>query len=234
MSDGSFADNESEEHPLLNDQVSTTVIYGEQDVDNNEDVDNEETPLLLNDQISTTAVYGGPNNEGNEGNEDDNEFTVNIETALTTVGDGVKNVWFEFRDFVDQRNVLDLAVAIAIGNNITSIVNSFINDIFAPIFGIIVPAKLSELFLVIRKGPHFPYKTRDEARKDGAVTWNYGIFFQLCLDFALMIVILFVIMRMVQILRQKKIDSETTKECPICFSDIDGRAKKCSACTADL
>jgi large conductance mechanosensitive channel len=44
----------------------------------------------------------------------------------------------EFRDFIAQGNVLDLAVAVIIGGAFGAIVNSLVNDILMPIVGIII------------------------------------------------------------------------------------------------
>lgn len=44
----------------------------------------------------------------------------------------------EFRDFIAQGNVLDLAVAVIIGGAFGAIVNSLVDDILMPIVGIII------------------------------------------------------------------------------------------------
>ena len=151
---------------------------------------------------------------------------------------GARNLWSDFKKFIDKGNVMDLAVGIVIGNAFSEVVTSFVSDIFTPILGLVVSSKLSETFVTIRKGPHFPYNTRDEAKADGAITWNYGNFMQLMINFFLISASIFIVVRMFQSMKKRKIEediqSETMKECHLCFTKIDGRAVKCPACTANI
>lgn|SRR6478609_1978103 len=144
------------------------------------------------------------------------------------------NMFYDFKSFINKGSVLDLAVGIVIGEAFSSVVGSFVTDIFSPFLGLIVSSKLSEAFLVIKKGPQFPYKTRDEARKDGAVTWNYGNFLQLMINFLCISVCLFLVIRMSQSVKRKHISQRKTKECPLCFSEVDGRATRCSQCGGSI
>jgi large conductance mechanosensitive channel len=146
----------------------------------------------------------------------------------------VTNVFHDFKNFINRGSVLDLAVGIVIGEAFSSVVGSFVSDIFTPIIGLIVSSKLSEKFAVIKKGPHFPYKTRDEAKSDGAVTWNYGNFIQLIINFMCISTCLYLVIRMSKAMHKKRISSQTTKECTFCYSEIDGRARKCSHCGSTL
>lgn len=177
---------------------------------------NETTSLILDEERGITNGGGGD----------------------VTCGGGVvgwmTDVVRDFKNFINKGSVLDLAVGIVIGEAFSSVVTSFVTDIFSPILGLIITSKLSETFLVIVKGPHFPYVTRDEARKDGAVTWNYGNFLQLMINFICISICLFVVVRMSKSMRKKRISNRHTKECPLCYSEIDGRARKCAFCSADL
>ena len=44
----------------------------------------------------------------------------------------------EFREFLQKRNVIDLAMAVIIGGAFGAIVNSLVDDIFMPIIGILI------------------------------------------------------------------------------------------------
>lgn len=58
----------------------------------------------------------------------------------------------EFRTFISQGNVLDLAVGIIIGAAFTKIVNSLVEDILNPIIGLIIGGvDLTQWKLVIRE-----------------------------------------------------------------------------------
>ena len=44
----------------------------------------------------------------------------------------------EFREFLQQGNVIDLAIAVIIGGAFGAIVNSLVDDIFMPVIGILI------------------------------------------------------------------------------------------------
>ena len=44
----------------------------------------------------------------------------------------------EFKEFISKGNVLDLAVAVVIGNAFNAIVTSLVNDVIMPFVGIII------------------------------------------------------------------------------------------------
>ena len=50
----------------------------------------------------------------------------------------MKNFFKEFKEFISKGNVLDLAVAVVIGNAFNAIVTSLVNDIIMPLVGIII------------------------------------------------------------------------------------------------
>src|SRR3978361_1893183 len=67
-----------------------------------------------------------------------------------------ESVFSDFKNFINKGSILNLAIGIVIGEAFSSVVNSFVGDIFSPVLGLIISSKLSEAFLVIRKGPGFP------------------------------------------------------------------------------
>ena len=50
----------------------------------------------------------------------------------------MKKFFNEFKQFIAKGNVLDLAVAVVIGNAFNKIVTSLVNDVIMPIIGIII------------------------------------------------------------------------------------------------
>ena len=50
----------------------------------------------------------------------------------------MKNFLEEFKAFISKGNVLDLAVAVVIGNAFNAIVTSLVNDVIMPLVGIII------------------------------------------------------------------------------------------------
>jgi len=50
----------------------------------------------------------------------------------------MKNFFKEFKTFISKGNVIDLAVAVVIGNAFNTIITSLVNDIIMPLVGIII------------------------------------------------------------------------------------------------
>jgi large conductance mechanosensitive channel len=144
------------------------------------------------------------------------------------------DLWTQYKHFVDRGNVVNLAVGLVIGTAFAAVVSSFVSDILSPVLGLITTSRLSETFVVLRHGTQAPYKTRESARADGALTWNYGQFIQTYLNFIVITASLFLVMKLIDASRAQKLHSEKIKECPFCFNDIPFRASKCPKCTGDI
>ena len=87
----------------------------------------------------------------------------------------------EFRAFIMRGNVVDLAVGIIIGVAFTAVVNSLVKDIFTPIIGLLVGGiDFTNIFITLT-GPSTP--TLADAQKVGAVTLNFGVFFNAVIQF---------------------------------------------------
>jgi large conductance mechanosensitive channel len=87
----------------------------------------------------------------------------------------------EFRTFIMRGNVIDLAVGIIIGVAFTTVVNSLVKDIFTPILGLILGGIDFTNIFVTLKGPSAA--TLADAQKAGAVTLNFGVFFNAVIQF---------------------------------------------------
>ncbi len=95
----------------------------------------------------------------------------------------------EFRSFIMRGNVVDLAVGVVIGAAFTGIVNSLVKDVFNPIIGLLVGGiDFSNLFVTL-KGPH--EATLDAAQKAGAVTLNLGLFVNAVIQFLIVAMAIF-------------------------------------------
>ncbi|MFH7810491.1 MULTISPECIES: large-conductance mechanosensitive channel protein MscL [Acetobacter] len=95
----------------------------------------------------------------------------------------------EFRAFIMRGNVVDLAVGVVIGAAFTGIVNSLVKDVFNPVIGLLVGGiDFSNLFVTL-KGPH--EATLDAAQKAGAVTLNLGLFVNAVIQFLIVAMAIF-------------------------------------------
>jgi len=136
----------------------------------------------------------------------------------------------EFREFAMRGNVIDLAVGIIIGAAFGKIVSSFVGDILMPILGALLgKMDFSNLFINL-SGINYP--TIAAAKAAGAATLNYGLFINAVVDFLIVALAIFLLIRQINKLKKPGIENPTTRGCPYCYSKIDIRATKCPACTS--
>lgn len=138
----------------------------------------------------------------------------------------------EFKEFAMRGNVLDMAVGIILGASFGKIVSSFVNDVLMPPIGLLLgKVDFSNLFWDLSGQAH---ATLAEAKRAGAPTLNYGVFFNYILDFAIVAFAVFFLVRQVNRLRRQPPADPTTRECPFCVSTISLRATRCPHCTTEL
>lgn len=122
----------------------------------------------------------------------------------------------EFKAFISRGNVLDMAVGLIIGSAFTAIVNSLVGDIFMPLLGMVTgEVDFSELKIILK-----------EAVKEGAeiiepeVSINYGSFIQYIINFLLIAISVFLLIKAINTVRssaeklKKKEEEEAPKEEP--------------------
>ncbi|KAJ1993879.1 hypothetical protein H4R33_000516 [Dimargaris cristalligena] len=81
-------------------------------------------------------------------------LAVDMERVGSRVSGTVASIWEEFKDFLDQGNVIDLAIGIIIGAAFTRVVNSFVEDILLPPIGLLLgAANFENQFVVLKYGP---------------------------------------------------------------------------------
>ena len=146
----------------------------------------------------------------------------------------------EFRDFAMRGNVVDMAVGIIIGAAFGTVVNSLVKDVIMPPIGLALgKVDFSNLFVVLKGGriPP-PYPSVAEAASTGAVSINYGLFVNTIINFLIVALAVFLLIRLVNRARaqvEKAPEAApATKACPYCLSAIPVKAVKCAFCTADL
>ena len=100
----------------------------------------------------------------------------------------VKKEASEFKKFISRGNVIDLAVGVVVGGAFTAISNSLVKDIITPLIGIIVGGlDLSNLTFKI-----------------GEAKIAYGSFIQSIIDFLLIALCIFVVIRLFEKLKLKE------------------------------
>lgn len=139
----------------------------------------------------------------------------------------------EFRDFIMRGNVLDLAIAVIIGGAFGRVVSSLVNDIIMPPIGLILgKVDFGSLFVNLSGNSYASFK---DAQAAGAPTLNYGTFINTVIDFLIVALVIYLMVRVANRLQRPKPPSApTTKECPYCASTIALKAIRCPNCTSDL
>ena len=137
----------------------------------------------------------------------------------------------EFKAFVRRGSVVDLAVGVVIGASFGAIVTSLVNDMLMPPIGLLLGrVDFSHLFLSL-SGQSYP--TLAAARAAGAPTLNYGLFINAIINFLIVAVAVFLVVRQVNRLFTKPA-APTTKECGFCATPIPLKARRCPHCTSEL
>ena len=144
----------------------------------------------------------------------------------------------EYKKFALRGNVLDMAVGIVVGGAFATIASSLVDNIIAPLVGLLTSGvDLADLFVVLKRGAEGgPYLTLEDANTDGAVTLSYGLFLNGVFSFLIVSWFAFILVKGLNMVRQhedKQLEKET-KSCPFCFSTIDARATKCASCSSPL
>jgi large conductance mechanosensitive channel len=139
----------------------------------------------------------------------------------------------EFRDFVTRGNVVDLAVGVIIGAAFGKIVTSLVTDIIMPPIGLLLHGvDFSNLFISLNGQA---YATLADAQKAGAPTLNYGNFINNIIDFLIVALVIFLMIRFINRLKRPAPAPEvSTKECPYCHTTIPLKATRCPNCTSEL
>jgi large conductance mechanosensitive channel len=99
----------------------------------------------------------------------------------------------EFKKFIAQGNVIDLAVGVIIGGAFGKIVNSLVNDIIMPLIGLILRGvNVTQQFIALDGNT---YATIQEAKDKGVAILTYGNFMQATIDFLAIAFVLFLIVK---------------------------------------
>src|SRR5262245_818220 len=111
-----------------------------------------------------------------------------------TAHTGRQTMLKEFREFIMRGNVLDLAIGVIIGGAFAKIVTSLVNDIIMPIIGAVFGgrANFTDYFIALDGGT---YESLQAARDLGAPVLAYGAFVTSVIDFVIIALVIFLIVR---------------------------------------
>lgn len=119
----------------------------------------------------------------------------------------MKNFVREFKEFAVKGNVMDLAIGVIIGAAFGKIVTSLVNDVVMPAVGLLVGGvDFSSLAITLQP------ETLNDAGEvvKAAVSLNYGVFINTVIDFAIVALVIFAVIKGMNRLKRK--EEEKPKE----------------------
>ena len=106
----------------------------------------------------------------------------------------MKGMIAEFRDFAVKGNVIDLAVGVVIGGVFQKIVTSLVQDVIMPPIGLLLGG-------VNFSGIKFVMKAAENGQE--AVTLNVGNFIQTVVDFLIIALVIFLLIKFINRMHKK-------------------------------
>jgi large conductance mechanosensitive channel len=144
----------------------------------------------------------------------------------------------EFKEFAIKGNAVDMAVGVVIGAAFGGIIASLVKDIIMPPLSLLTGGlDFSNKFVVLRDAPGGGvFQTAADAAKAGAVTWNYGNFVTLIVNFLIVAFCIFLLLRALNKMKRPKpgAAAPVSKECPFCAMTIPIKATRCPHCTSEM
>ena len=147
-------------------------------------------------------------------------------------------MWKEFKEFAIKGNAVDLAVGVIIGAAFGGIVQSLVKDIIMPPISLLTGGlDFTNQFVVLKAGANgvTSFTNPADAVKAGAITWNYGIFVTLVVNFLIVAFCIFLVIKAMNRMKRSTADAPPdSKECPACTLTIPVKAARCPHCTTEL
>lgn len=127
-----------------------------------------------------------------------------------------KGLIAEFKEFVSRGSVIDMAVGVIMGSALTAIVNSLVNDVFMPIIGMLFGG-------IDFTGLKYVITPAIGDTPEAAI--YYGQFIQNIVNFFLIAMVIFLMVKMINLLHKKpeeeKKPAEPTEEVKLLRSILE-------------
>lgn len=133
----------------------------------------------------------------------------------------------DFKKFINRGNVVDMAVGVIIGGAFGKIVSSLVADVVMPVIGKLIGGiDFENIKFVLGEGENAP-------------VLNLGIFIQNIVNFLIIALVVFIMVREMNKISGKFKKPEpkaepTTKKCSFCKTEIAIDATRCPNCTSEL
>jgi large conductance mechanosensitive channel len=131
----------------------------------------------------------------------------------------------EIKEFALKGSMVDLAIGVIIGAAFGKVVSSLVADILMPPIGMLLGhMDFSDLSI----------KMKLPGSSAAPVELRYGAFINTLIDFAIIALVIFFVIKLMNRLRPAPAVEVKTKECPECLMEVPVKAKKCGHCCSAL
>lgn len=128
----------------------------------------------------------------------------------------MKKTLQEFKTFALRGNVIDMAVGIIIGGAFGKIVSSLVSDLLMPVLGLLIGGiHFNNLKFVIKQAV-----IEDGKTVSPEVAINYGNFIQVTIDFLIIALSIFILIKLISKLSFKKAEEDKAAPPPSPPADI--------------
>ncbi len=144
--------------------------------------------------------------------DDINTIENDVNKQAIIFKEGVNKLYNGWRNFAFKDDIINIAIGMIIATSFKNLVKSLVIDIITPgLIGFGVGTNTEDLFVILRSGSNNrTYNTLQQAKDDGAVTLNYGLFLHVFIDLIFVSIILYLIMRFINKVK-KEINEEIKK-----------------------
>ncbi len=129
----------------------------------------------------------------------------------------------EFKEFASKGNVVDLAVGVIIGAAFAKIVDSLVKDIIMPVIGRVLGGLDFSNYFVVLAPPPTGYSgpmTYEALTKAGVPLLAYGNFLTVALNFVILALIIFMMVKQINRLRNATPPAAATPEDVVLLREI--------------
>lgn len=128
------------------------------------------------------------------------KIEVGINSSANKVKKRVEKFYNGWRKFAFKDDIINVAIGMIIATSFKNVVNSLVVDIIMPILiGLGSENNANNLFIILvpSKKHNSTYHTLEDAKKNGAVTWNYGSFLTVFVDLIFVSIFLYIILKVI-------------------------------------
>ena len=112
----------------------------------------------------------------------------------------MKKLFGEFKEFISRGKVMDMAIGVIIATAFGKITTSLVNDVFMPFIGWIFGSRdMTALNIVVREAV-----MEGETVVQEAITIGFGTFVAAIIDFILVALVVFAVVKMLNAMKKKK------------------------------